>query len=137
MFLKVNRELKKVVIFCCALLINLANAELIEEFILKKDEVKIINLFVENTHKTLAFRWTLYKDRVLVMHLTYDRNPHQFHLYKESLALNAFKVELTQTRSTRAQSPHIIIYFVDFDDYKKEAKFRYYLNKYDAQIEIM
>ncbi len=129
--------MKRFVIFCCALFVNVLNAEFIEEFVLKKDETKIINLFVERAHKTLAFRWTLYKDRGLVMHLNYDRNPHQFNLYKESLALNAFKVELTQTRSTKAQQPHIIIYFVDFDDYKKEAKFRYYLNKYDAQIEIM
>lgn len=129
--------MKKAIMFFCALLVNIANAEFIEEFILKKDEVKIINLFVENSRKILAFRWTLYKDRGLVMHLTYDRNPHQFHLYKESHALNAFKLPLTHTRSTKAQNPHILIYFIDFDDYKKEAKFRYYLHKYDAQIEIM
>ncbi|MGX2981644.1 hypothetical protein [Helicobacter sp. 23-1045] len=133
--------MKKIIILCFLLcfsaLINALNAELIEEFILKKDESKVINLFVENTHKTLTIRWTLYKDRGLVMHLNYDRNPHQFQLYKESLALNSFKIVLNHTNSTRAQNPHIIIYFVDFDDDKKEAKFRYYLNKYNAQIEIM
>ncbi len=129
--------MKKIILLCFSVLLNVLNAELIEEFILKKDEVKIINLFVERDYKTLAFRWTLYKDRGLVMHLNYDRNPHQFQLYKESIALNAFKIPLTHTRSTKTQNPHIIIYFVDFNNDKKEAKFRYYLNKYDAQIEIM
>lgn len=135
-FLKV-KSLKKIIILCCFALANILNAEFIEEFILKKDEVKIINLFVERDYKTLAFRWTLYKDRGLVMHLTYDRNPHQFLLYKESTALNAFKIPLTHTHSNRAQDAHILIYFVDFNDDKKEAKFRYYLNAYEAQIEIM
>lgn len=129
--------MKKIILLCFSVLLNVLNAELIEEFILKKDEVKIINLFVERDYKTLAFRWTLYKDRGLVMHLNYDRKPHQFQLYKESTALNAFKIPLTHTRSTKTQNPHIIIYFVDFNDDKKEAKFRYYLNKYDTQIEIM
>lgn len=125
------------IILYCLIILNALNAEFIEEFVLKKDESKIINLFVENAHKTLTFRWTLYKDRGLVMHLNYDRNPHQFQLYKETRALNAFKIYLTHTHSTKAQNPHIIIYFIDFDDDKKEAKFRYYLNRYNAPIEIV
>lgn len=111
------------------------NAELIEEFVLKKDETKTINLFVENTTKTLTFRWTLYKNKALVLHLNYDKNPHQFKLTKENL--NSFKIPLTFTNSTKTPTPHIILYFIDFDDYKKEAKFRYYLHRFTSQIEIM
>lgn len=111
------------------------NAELIEEFTLKKDEVKTINLFVESVQKTLAFRWTLYKDRALIVHLNYDKNPYQITLFKENL--NSFAIPLTFSNSTKTPTPRIILYFIDFDDYKKEAKFRYYLHRFTSHIEIM
>ncbi|MDE6886693.1 MAG: hypothetical protein K2P17_06620 [Helicobacteraceae bacterium] len=117
--------------------ISILNAELIEEIILKKDEVKSLDLFVENVKKTLTFRWTLYKDRGLVMHLNYDRTPHQFILYKESLAKNSYKIYLSSINSTQSENPYIRIYFIDFDDNKKEAKFRYYLFNFNNNIGVM
>lgn len=123
---------KYILAFFCVLSLN---AEFIEEFTLKKDELKTINLFVENTHKILAFRWTLYKDNALILHLNYDKNPHQATLLKENL--NSFKIPLTFTNHTKTPTPHIVIYFIDYDDYKKEAKFRYYLYRFDNHIEIM
>lgn len=111
---------------------SLLYAELIEEIELSKDEIKSINLFVNNTTKTLSFRWTLYKDRGLVMHLNYDNNPHQFILYKEKL--NSFKIPLSHTSLSNIPNPYIIIYFIDFDSKDKKAKFRYYL--YPAQENI-
>ncbi len=129
--------MKKIALFCVLLLgvANIANAEFIEEFALKKDESKVIKLFVQNTQKTLSFRWTLYKDKELVLHLNYDRIPRQFLLSKENL--NAFTIPLNHTNAAKSPNPHITIYFVDFDIYKKEAKFRYYLHKFDSQIEIL
>ncbi|RDU62617.1 hypothetical protein [Helicobacter sp. MIT 14-3879] len=121
--------MKKLIILFFSILI--LKAELLGEITLKKDEIKSIDFFVENTKKTLSFRWTLYKDRGLVIHLNYDRNPHQFILYKENL--NSYKINLSSIAKT--QNPYFIIYFIDYNNDKKEAKFRYYLFSFNNNIE--
>lgn len=113
----------------------LLNAELIEEIELSKDELKVINLLVENTQKVLTLRWTLYKDNGLVLHIKYDNFPHQVVLYKASL--NSYKVILENLANNINENPNIIIYFINFDMKTNKAMFRYYLNKFNSNIEII
>lgn len=122
--------------FIILLFANFLNAELIEEIELSKDELKIINLSVNNIQKTLSFRWTLYKDRGLVMHIKYDDLPHQVVLYKNNL--NSYKVVLEKiAKNDVNDNPNIILYFIDFNLKTNKAKFRYYLFNYNSTIEVI
>lgn len=123
-------------IIICFFVIGL-RAEFLGEVELYKDEVKTFNVFVENTTKTLDFRWTLYKDSVLIVHLKYDNMPHQFTLYKEKS--NSAKVYLSNinTNNYHNENPYFILYFVDFDNNMKKAKFRYYFFRFSNNVEVV
>lgn len=110
-------------------------AEFLGEIELQKDEIKTLNIFVENTTKILTLRWTLYKDKALVTHLKYDFIPHQFILYKDNL--NSYKVYLSGINSNKSEDSYIIFYFVDFNEVTRKAKFRYYLFRFANNIEVM
>lgn len=124
--------IKCFLLFC---IVGSVNAEFLGEIVLKKDEIKSINIFVENSKKTLTFRWTLYKDRVLVTHFKYDDIPYQFSLYKDNA--NSAKIILSNINSSSIPNPYMIFYFIDYDDNLKEAKFRYYIFNFNGNIEVM
>ena len=110
-------------------------AEFVGEIELKKDEVKNIEIFVENTKKNLSFRWTLYKDNALIAHFKYDNIPYQFSLYKESA--NSAKITLSDINSANNPNPYMIFYFVNYDSMQKVARFRYYIFNFNSNIEVM
>ncbi|RDU56678.1 hypothetical protein [Helicobacter sp. MIT 99-5507] len=117
------------------ILVGIINAEFIGEITLKKDEVKNIELFVENSKKILTFRWTLYKDGVLITHFKYDGIPYQFSLYKEHS--NSAKITLSSINSANNANPYMIFYFTNYDDMQKEARFRYYIFNFNSNVEVM
>lgn len=117
------------------IVIGVVNAEFLGEIILKKDEAKKIEFFVENSKKTLTFRWTLYKDGVLITHFKYDGIPYQFSLYKEHA--NSAKITLSSINNANNTNPYVIFYFTDYDDISKEARFRYYIYNFDNNVEVM
>lgn len=117
------------------IIIGVVNAEFLGEIILKKDEAKKIEFFVENSKKTLTFRWTLYKDGVLITHFKYDGIPYQFSLYKEHA--NSAKITLSSINNANNANPYVIFYFIDYDDISKEARFRYYIYNFDNNVEVM
>lgn len=110
------------------------NAQFLGEVELNKDEIKYLDIFIGNNKKTLSFRWTLYKDNGLVMHIKYDNLPHQNILYKNNA--NSYKIILN-TLNSSYMNPYIIIYFIDFNDSSRKAKFRYHLFKFNENIEVM
>ena len=117
------------------IIIGVVNAEFLGEIILKKDEAKKIEFFVENSKKTLTFRWTLYKDGVLITHFKYDGIPYQFSLYKEHA--NSAKITLSSINNANNANPYVIFYFIDYDDISKEVRFRYYIYNFDNNVEVM
>lgn len=117
------------------IIIGVVNAEFLGEIILKKDEAKKIEFFVENSKKVLTFRWTLYKDGVLITHFKYDGIPYQFSLYKEHA--NSAKITLSSINNANNTNPYVIFYFTDYDDISKEARFRYYIYNFDNNVEVM
>lgn len=123
------------IILLFLLLLNALHAEILGESWLKKDELKTIQFFVENTTKTLTFRWTLFKDSALITHFKYDGNPHQFVLYQNGP--NAATIELSALNSTLNPNPHIVFYFLGFDLREKRAHFRYHLFRYNQKIEVL
>lgn len=120
-----------IIIFCVVGL----QAEFLGEVSLGKDEVKTFDVFAENIKKTLSFRWTLYKDKALVMHFKYDNIPYQFVLYKKGS--NSAKINLSSINSSNNENPYIIFYFVDFNDADRKAKFRYYFFRFNNNVEVM
>lgn len=122
--------------FICAILCVVAlRAEFVNEIVLKKDETHTLNLVVENTIKILSFRWTLYKDNVLVTHFKYDNMPYQFTL--DTKQRNVSKIELSSLSSQYSENPYMLFYFVDFNLATKEARFRYYLFRFNHNIEVI
>lgn len=117
------------------IIIGVVNAEFLGEIVLKKDEAKKIEFFVENSKKTLTFRWTLYKDGVLITHFKYDGIPYQFSLYKEHA--NSAKITLSSINNANNTNPYVIFYFTGYDDISKEARFRYYIYNFDNNVEVM
>lgn len=116
--------------------VSLANAQqLLGEVELGKDEIKVLNVISSKTSKILVFRWTLYKDNGLVIHINYDKFPHQSVLYKDNL--NSYKVSLSNLINDMDINPYIIIYFVKFNTNTNKATFRYYLFNSNANIEVV
>ncbi len=120
------------IVFC---IICGVDAEFLGEVVLKKDELKSIELFVEDSKKTLTFRWTLYKDKVLITHFKYDGILYQFSLYKDNA--NSAKITLSNANRANNPNPYIIFYFVHYDDDLKEAKFRYYIFNFNSNVGVM
>lgn len=116
-------------------MIFICNAEFLGEVSLKKDEIKSIDFFVENSRKTLTFRWTLYKDKVLTTHFKYDGILYQFSLYKDNS--NSAKIILSNINNANNPNPYIIFYFVNYDDDLKEAKFRYYFFNFNSSVGVI
>ncbi len=117
-----------IALFC----INLFSAAVIwdtqEEISLKKDEIyeKIITDGVRE--KKLYFRWTLFMNEGLVMHLNYDGFNKQFILYKQ-YGLDSFKLNLLPQQNYEKEGSFIFLVFKDMDIMKKIATFELYIKK--------
>lgn len=82
---------------------------------LKKDETYHLSFQEGQTAKDMYFRWTLFKNEGLVMHLHYDGFVHQFVLY-ERYHTRGFKVQLFKPQPRAATSaPYIWIIFSDYN----------------------
>lgn len=110
-------------------------AKYLGEVSLKKDEVKTIVVSLENIQKILSFRWTVYKNSVLVTHFKYDAIPYQFSLYRNTS--NSAKITLDNIANTGSPDAYMMFYFVDYSDSLKEAKFRYYVFNFNGNIEVL
>ncbi|PAF53338.1 hypothetical protein BKH42_06360 [Helicobacter sp. 13S00482-2] len=90
-----------------------------ENIILKKDEVYSGILYQGYLKKPLFFRWTLYKNKGLVVYLNYDKFPYQFILYRD-YQRESFKLELSQ-KDVGNDFSYLYLSFKDFDEKKNTA----------------
>lgn len=94
---------------------------------LQKDEFYLLHFRVNETQKTLYFRWTLLKNKGLVMHLNYDYFPHQFILYQDyqrsCYTLPLFKAE----QKYYTPEPFFMLCFKDYHRGEKMATLKYYI----------
>jgi len=103
-------------------------------FVLKKDQIQNVKI-IERTggiHR-LSFRWTLYINGGLVMHMAYDKRRYQPLLYL-SYQRNAFKFDLFPKPRDAIyrpiETPYALLVFKAFDEKKKEAWFDLLVQSY-------
>ena len=117
-----------IILFCINLFSSTPNWNSKETIYLTKDEFyqKIIEEGVRK--KRLYFRWTLFKNEGLVIHLNYDGFNHQFILYKH-YGLNRFKLNLLPKYNYEKESSFMLLIFKDIDIIDKNATFELYIKK--------
>lgn len=121
-------------IFCLLLTLTFAFAKMpdwkMERFLeLQKDEFYRVGFTINNEQKTLSLRWTLHKNEGLVMHLNYDRFPHQFILYRDYKRA-CYKVELFKPQQgfvVYYEAPYAMVCFKDYDRLRKVASLKFYI----------
>jgi len=104
-------------------------------FALKKDQIQHVEI-VERTgqvHK-LAFRWTLYINGGLVMHVSYDKHKFQPLLYL-TYHRNTFRFDLFPKPKDALykplETPAALLVFKAYDEEKKEAWFDLLMQTFD------
>lgn len=84
---------------------------------LEKEQVYKVNFLVGEVQKELAFRWTLFKNEGLVIHLNYDKFNHQIILYTD-YQRNAYKIPLGVGDNSPKNKPYLLLFFKSFADKK-------------------
>ncbi len=97
------------------------------ELELKKDEVYKMAFKQKAQIKELFFRWTLYKNEGLVMHLKYDGFVHQFILYRD-FQRSTFKLPLFAPEPKALSFPYLWLVFKDFRRDIKMATIKFYIH---------
>lgn len=97
------------------------------ELELAKEEVYKVSLQQDKLIKDLYFRWTLYKNEGLVIHLKYDGFVHQFVLYRDYQRLG-YKIPLFAPEPKALSKPYFWLVFKDFRRDVKLARLKYYIH---------
>ncbi|PAF50066.1 hypothetical protein BKH43_06120 [Helicobacter sp. 13S00401-1] len=104
--------------------------------VLKKDEVYSASIDAKKfakqssvSPKNLTLRWTLFKNKGLVVLLKYDNFPYQFILYKDgykALKFNSFTLNLLDPNAIASSpnQPNLKLYFKDIKDGSSDLKAR-------------
>jgi hypothetical protein len=100
---------------------------------LKKDYPAIYKIFYNKKIYTLKFRWTLYKNRGLVMLYNYENHSFQNVLYKD-YQLNGYKIYIT--KHDLVNDPYLMVYFRDFKDNLAKINILIYNPKRNIKIKL-
>jgi hypothetical protein len=84
--------------------------------------------------KILYFRWTLFHNKILTMHLNLDKFNHQFVL-KEAIFRDSFKLNLFDSFAG-IENPFLFIRFDSFNIKTKEANFTFLIRDEFGSIMI-
>lgn len=103
-----------------------------KELSLQKEQLYSADVNVGSVTKPFKFRWTLFKNEGLVLHISYDKFNHQVILYKD-YQRNSFKIPLGLGEDDLRDVPKLLLYFKDFND--KSAYFKLYIEGLGAFIE--
>lgn len=98
---------------------------------LKKEQVYSANFDLGNVQKKLEFRWTLFKNQGLVLHIRYDKFNHQIVLYQD-YQRSAFRIPLARGDNTLKDDPQLLLYFKDFAD--KKAHLKLYIEGFGVSV---
>lgn len=94
-----------------------------KSFTLKKDEVAkiLVKTTSPEQEKVFLWRWTLYTDKALVVHESFDRFVGQHILNLEHH--QSFRKRLLTAVKSEKDVPYAIVVFKKFDDVNKTAQF--------------
>ena len=106
------------------------------EAVLAKEEVYKITLKLGAMTKDIEFRWTLYKNEGLVVHLRYDAFPHQFVLYR-NYQKNRFRLPLFAHEQMRTEEPFLQLSFFEFNRQTKLATLRFMIHPSDRDLSLI
>lgn len=87
--------------------------------------------------KNFSFRWTLYKNKILVIHMHYDNFFKQFILEKEDYQKNSFKLPLFSASNRNFESPYLLLTFLKFDKKKQKPIFEIKIRDVEDIIEVI
>lgn len=104
-----------------------------KSFILKKDELVKILVKSEGQERLLNFRWTLYTDKALVVHESFDRFVGQHILYAGYTNQSFRKVLLSEEKSPR-DVPYVTVVFKKFDEGNNTAQMDLFLFDRESRI---
>jgi hypothetical protein len=90
-------------------------------FNLKKDELAKILVKSEGQERLLSFRWTLYTDKALVVHESFDRFVGQ-HILFAGYHNQSFRKVLLSAKRTQKDLPYVIVVFKKFDEGNNTAQ---------------
>ncbi len=110
-----------------------------EKVVLKKDKFYTAWVYRDKDSKKeykkiLYFRWTLFHNNILTMHLNLEKFNHQFVL-KEDMFQHSFKLDIFDS-SYGIENPFLLIMFDSFDVKKKEVHFTFLIRDEFGSIEI-
>ena len=106
-----------------------------KSYVLKKDELVKILVKSEGQERLLNFRWTLYTDKALVVHESFDRIVGQHILYA-SHANQSFRKRLLNAKASEKDVPYIIVTFKKFDEGAKTAQLDLFLIDKEKRVEL-
>jgi len=91
-------------------------------FTLKKDEEAKVLVKGGGQERLFNFRWTLYTDKVLVVHASFDRIVAQHMLYDRNTN-RSFRQKLLPAAKSERDVPSLLVVFKKFDEASKTAQF--------------
>lgn len=97
-----------------------------KNFTLKKDELVKILIKSEGQERVLSFRWTLYTDKGLVVHESFDRFVGQHILYAAH-SNQSFRKSLLPPKRSQKDVPYVIVVFKKFDEANATAQMDLFL----------
>lgn len=97
-----------------------------KNFTLKKDELVKILIKSEGQERILSFRWTLFADKGLVVHESFDRFVGQHILYATH-ANQSFRKPLLPPKRSQKDVPYLIVVFKKFDEANGTAQMDLFL----------
>lgn len=112
-------------IFClCLLFVSLKAAPWREmkTFNVAKDEMVKIMIKSEGQERLLSWRWTLYTDKALIVHESFDRFVGQHVLYAD-LSNKSFRKEILPAVKSHRDAVYVVVVFKKFDEGAKKAQF--------------
>lgn len=97
-----------------------------KSFVLPKDRLVKVLVKSEGQERLLTFRWTLYTDKALVVHESFDRFVGQHILYA-SHANQSFRKRLLPPKKSEKDVPYVIVVFKKYDEGEKTAQMDLFL----------
>lgn len=104
-----------------------------KSFILKKDELVKILIKSEGQERLLNFRWTLYTDKGLVVHESFDRIVGQHVLYT-GYTNQSFRKVLLPSKRSQKDVPYVLVVFKKFDEGNATAQMDLFLFDKESRI---
>lgn len=104
-----------------------------KSFVLKKDELVKVLVKSEGQERVLDFRWTLYTDKGLVVHESFDRFVGQHILYAGH-ANQSFRKRLLPPKRSQKDVPFVVVVFKKFDEANATAQMDLFLIDKEKRI---